>query len=48
MEKVSLNISWEEELSETARSFPVLYASPTKGLKKKMLWKMHGTESQWR
>ena len=34
MEKVSLDISREEELSETVRNFS---ASPTKGSKKKIL-----------
>ena len=32
---VSLNFSREEELSETVRSFPVLYDSSHKGLKEK-------------
>ena len=35
MEKVSLDISREEELSETVRSFPVLYDKSHKGFKEK-------------
>ena len=35
MEKVSLDFSREEELSEIVRSFPVLYDSSHEGLKEK-------------
>ena len=35
MEKVSLDISREEELSETVRNFSVLYGKPHKGFKEK-------------
>ena len=48
MEKVFLDISREEELSETVRNFQFCRLSTKKGLKKKMLWIMHGMESQWR
>ena len=35
MEKVSLNISREDELSKTVRSFPILYEKFHKGFKEK-------------
>ena len=39
MEKVSLDISREEELLKTVRSFPVLYDKPHKSFKEKDLVK---------
>ena len=48
MEKVSLDISREEELSETVRSFPALYGKSQKGFKEKDGVKMHEMESQRR
>ena len=47
MEKVSLDISREEELSETVGTFPILYDKPHKGLTKRccekcMAWSHNG------